>query len=174
MLGSYDFCGHYEWTFEWLRQRGGEPLVVKYWDEGIYQDSQRHATNLIAPLGFEGMARYWDHTLVEEGALFSAVKGPDFFRIDMTDCPSKGFLIRNGLVQYHDYCDHCMGWIDPLMRDAGFGIDHEHNHQGQCWWEFRKTGVPGAPSAPGETTPGDVRLRPDWDGGNVQRFERER
>ena len=21
MIGVYDFCGHYEWTFEWLRQR---------------------------------------------------------------------------------------------------------------------------------------------------------
>ena len=23
MIGVYDFCGHYEWTFEWFRQQGG-------------------------------------------------------------------------------------------------------------------------------------------------------
>ena len=29
MIGCYDFCGHYEWTFEWMRQRGGESLVLR-------------------------------------------------------------------------------------------------------------------------------------------------
>ena len=41
MLGCYDFCGHYEWTFEWFRAHGGEPLVREYWDKAIAQDSQR-------------------------------------------------------------------------------------------------------------------------------------
>ncbi|MCX7825976.1 MAG: hypothetical protein N2689_10510, partial [Verrucomicrobiae bacterium] len=59
MLGCYDFCGHYEWTFEWLRQRGGEPLVRAYWDEAIRRDSQRHAARLIAEKGIEGMKQYW-------------------------------------------------------------------------------------------------------------------
>ena len=24
MIGVYDFCGHYEWTFAWLEREGGE------------------------------------------------------------------------------------------------------------------------------------------------------
>ena len=47
MIGVYDFCGHYDWTFEWLRQQGGEALVRQYWDEAIHRDSQRHASELI-------------------------------------------------------------------------------------------------------------------------------
>ncbi len=173
MLGCYDFCGHYEWTFEWLRQQGGEPMVRRYWEECIYRVSQHHATELIHTLGFDGMAKYWDHTLAEEGAAFIATRGPRVFRIDMTGCPSKGFLIENGLEQYHDYCDHCIGWIGPLMKEGGFVIDHEHNHRGQCWWEFREAGSAEPPSEPGAATPDDVRLSDDWPKGPIQRFERE-
>ena len=27
MLGVYDFCGHYEWTFAWLEKKGRAELV---------------------------------------------------------------------------------------------------------------------------------------------------
>ena len=56
------------------------------------------------------------------------------------------FLLRNGLEQYRDYCDHCMGWIGPVMKGAGFVVDHEHNHCGQCWWEFRRASDPSEPT----------------------------
>ena len=32
MIGVYDFCGHYDWTFAWLHAQGGERLVRQYWD----------------------------------------------------------------------------------------------------------------------------------------------
>lgn len=92
----------------------------------------------------------------------------------MHDCPSKGFLLRNGLAQFPDYCDHCMGWIGPLMKDAGFVIDHEHNHRGQCWWEMRNKNNAAPPSTPAELSgPHDVRLRPDWQQTDtLDRYER--
>jgi hypothetical protein len=163
MIGSYDFCGHYEWTFEWLRQQGGLELVRAYWDEAIHRDSQRHASALITAEGIEGMKKYWAHTLEEEAAGYRCTATDAVYRIDMHECPSKGFLIRNGLAQFTDYCDHCIGWIGPLMRDAGFVIDHEHNHCGQCWWEIRRATDLTAPSPVGELSgEHDVRLRPDW------------
>jgi len=163
MIGCYDFCGHYEWTFEWLRQHGGDSLVNKFWEEAIGGDSQRHASDLIKEKGFAGMAAYWAHTLAEEGAGYVATKNPGAFRIDMHDCPSKGFLLRNHLEQYHDYCDHCIGWIGPMMKEAGFHVHHEHNHCGQCWWEFRKITDP-TPASEAGTLAGenDVRLQTDW------------
>ena len=115
MIGVYDFCGHYDWTFEWLRKQGGEKLVRSYWDEAIHHDSQRHAALAIAQKGIAGMADYWGHTLAHEGAGYHTTATDEVFRIDMHDCPSKGFLIRNGLAQYPDYCDHCMGWIGPML-----------------------------------------------------------
>jgi len=165
MIGVYDFCGHYDWTFEWLRQQGGDALVRQYWDEAIHRDSQSHAAALIQEHGFEGMATYWGHTLQHEGAGYHTAATGDLFRIDMHDCPSKGFLIRNGLGASPDYCDHCMGWIGPMLKQAGFGIDHEHNHCGQCWWEIRRQSDQTPPSEPGKLAGSeDVRLRSDWDG----------
>jgi hypothetical protein len=165
MIGVYDFCGHYEWTFAWLQQQGGTDLVRSYWREAIYEDSQRHATALIENKGFEGMKEYWGHTLAEEGGDWKTTAAEDVFRIDMHQCPSKGFLLRNQLLQYPDYCDHCIGWIGPLMQKAGFVISHAHNHCGQCWWEMRRAQDTQPVSETGELAgESDVRLRPDWNG----------
>ena len=167
MLGCYDFCGHYEWTFAWLERTGGKQLLHDYWEQAISVDSQRHARALIVPHGFDGMAKYWGHTLAEESPDqgFAIARTNEVFRIDMTDCPSKGFLLRNGLEQHRDYCDHCMGWVGPMLHDAGFVADHEHNHRGLCWWEIRPAGSAAAPSPVG-TIGGkhDVRGFPGWTG----------
>lgn len=164
MIGVYDFCGHYEWTFAWLEEKGGRDLLASFWDEAIHQDSQLHAGALIASKGFAGMQEYWGHTLAEEGAACRTHATATSFRIDMSDCPSRGFLLRNRLHQYSDYCDHCMGWIGPMMAGAGFTIDHEHNHRGQCWWEFRKVDD-GVPAAPPEH---DIRKDPRWNTPEVE------
>ena len=52
MIGVYDFCGHYEWTFDWLEREGGHALVRAYWGEAIHRDSQLHARELILRDGF--------------------------------------------------------------------------------------------------------------------------
>ena len=116
MIGVYDFCGHYEWTFAWLEQHGGSELLRDYWDKAIHQDSQKHAADLILKNGFQGMKEYWGHTLENEGAAYRTTVTETTFRIDMHRCPSKGFLIRNGLRQHSDYCDHCIGWIGPTAE----------------------------------------------------------
>lgn len=176
MLGSYDFCGYYENTFQWLETRGGYSLLKDYWLEAISIDSQIHARHLIIPEGFAGMKKYWGHTLLEESPDegFSIHSDEKLVRIDMQACPSKGFLTRNGLKQHADYCDHCIGWIGPVMKDAGFVIDHEHNHCGQCWWEFRKVDDPSLPTAPGEIYSKDARLMKEWNPSaqQIDKYER--
>lgn len=173
MIGVYDFCGHYEWTFDWLERLGGPGLLRRYWREAIGGDSQQHAAALISAGGFDGMEQYWGHTLGEEGGEWTVTRRPELFRIDMHDCPSKGFLLRNDLHQHADYCDHCLGWIGPLLKQAGFTIDHQHNHQGQCWWEMHRAGD-ARPAEPPGTVAGtsDVRLRADWPGGPLDSYAR--
>lgn len=136
MIGAQDFCGHYDWTFEYLRRTYGEAAVQTYWREAIAFDSQKHAGELMQAKGMDGMEAYWGHTLTQEEAGYHISRTEDVFRIDMHRCPSKGFLLENNLEAYHDYCAHCMGWIAPAAQAAGFTIDHEHNHCGQCWWEL--------------------------------------
>lgn len=138
MIGVQDFIGYYDWTFEYFRRKHGEQAVQKYWLEAIALDSQQHARKLILEKGFDGMHEYWAHTLEMEEAGYTFDRGEGYFRTDMFDCPSKGHLIERGLEAYHDYCEHCMGWIKPIMKEAGYVINHEHNHAGQCWWEMHK------------------------------------
>ena len=138
MLGCYDFCGHYDWTFRWLKEQGGAGLLHQYWNEAIRGDSQRHAAELIEAKGIVGMEEYWGHALDEEapaGGYITRIVG-DRFLLEMTDCPSCGFLLRNGIGFSGDYCDHCIGWIGPMMKKAGYTINHAHNHCGQCYWEY--------------------------------------
>ena len=177
MIGCYDFCGHYEWCFAWLEREGGRELVRDYWKNAIGGDSQLPTLELIKREGFDGMMKYWGHVLTEESPDlgFAVEQQPGVFRIDIHDCPSKGFLIRNGLEQYHDYCDHCMGWIGPMMREAGYVIDHEHNHCGQCWWEMRVAGTPPGQAAVGAVAGAkDVRHRPEWrqPGAHLDRYDK--
>jgi hypothetical protein len=110
----------------------------------------------------EGMAEYWGHTLASEEAGYRTVLESTYFRIDMLECPSKGLLIQIGQEEYHDYCQHCMGWIKPIMDEANFLIDHEHNHQGQCWWEMYPADDDNHPSPPPIRDDEDVRKRPGW------------
>lgn len=177
MIGCYDFCGHYEWTFGWMERVGGHELVREYWNEAINHDSQRHARALIEREGIAGMRKYWGHTLAEESPDlgFNISFTEDVFRIDFHDCPSRGFLLRNGIRHYHDYCDHCMGWTGPMMGEAGYVVDHEHDHRGHCWWEMRRRDAPPGHNPVGAVAGDkDVRLRPDWpkDPAALHRFDK--
>lgn len=162
MIGVQDFIRYYNWTFEYLRRHYDEEAVQRYWAEAIAFNSQNHANVLIQAKGLEGMAEYWGHTLQSEEAGYRATLGSDHFRIDMYECPSKGLLIEIGQQEYHDYCQHCMGWIKPIMDGAGFLIDHEHNHQGQCWWEMYPANEASHKSPPPVRDNEDVRQRRGW------------
>ena len=162
MLGVQDFIGYYDWTFEYIRRNNGEEALRRYW-KAIAFDSQQHARKLILEKGFDGMYEYWSHTLEMEEAGYTIDQGEDYFRTDMFDCPSKGHLMRRGLEAYHDYCEHCMGWIKHLMDEAGFLIDTEHNHAGQCWWEMHRVqDRKQKPSPPPNRGVHDVRNHPNW------------
>lgn len=158
MLGVQDFIGYYDWTFEYLRRKYGEGTVQDYWGK-----PKPHLIRLFQEKGFDGMYEYWFHTLEMEEAGYTLDQTEGYFRIDMFDCPSKGFLIRHGLEAYHDYCEHCMGWINPLMETAGFLIDHEHNHTGQCYWEMhRAEDRRQKPEPPPTRGVNDVRNLENW------------
>lgn len=168
MIGCAEFILGYDFTFEYLRRKCGDDAVVRYWQEAISVDSQRHARELIVPNGFDGMAEYWGHTLAEEEAGYASARTEDVFRIDMYACPSQGLLKQRGQAHFADYCEHCMGWLEPLMREAGFLIHHEHNHDCKCWWEIVPITDPPAPSAPGALAgEDDIRFNRAWHTGRI-------
>ena len=161
MIGVHDFIRYYDWTFEYLRRQHGQAEVERYWSETIAFNSQKSVFALIRDKGLAGMAEYWGYSLTSEEASYANTLTDDYFRIDMYHCPSKGLLIRVGQHEYSDYCEHCMGWIKPIMDKTGFVVDHEHNHAGQCWWEMRPA-QSGRKAAPPPLRSGDVRLQDGW------------
>jgi hypothetical protein len=163
MIGVQDFIRYYDWTFEYIRLHYSEEEVRRYWGEAIAFNSQNHAYLLIKEKGLAGMAEYWGHSLDSEEAGYVNTLTSEYFRIDMHNCPSKGFLIEIEQEEYHDYCQHCMGWIKPIMDETGFVIDHEHNHRGKCWWEMKPaTANKENPKPPPIRGYHDVRRREDW------------
>jgi len=163
MLGVQDFIGYYDWTFEYVRRKYGEEALREYWGKAIAFDSQQHALRRFKEKGLDGMYEYWSHTLEMEKAGYTMTRGENYLRTDMFACPSKGFLIKHGLEAYHDYCEHCTGWVIPLMEKVGFLVDHEHNHAGQCWSErYRPEDRPDHSSPPPIRGPNDVRNLENW------------
>ena len=168
MIGCAEFILAYDWTFEYLRRTYGEETVRRYWHECISRDSQLHARELIVGQGFEGMDQYWGHTLAEEEAGYTSVRTDTAYRIDMYACPSQGHLQERGQAHYHDYCEHCMAWLEPIMREAGFVIHHAHNHNCQCYWEIVPTDSALPVSAAGELAgENDIRHKDGWDTGHI-------
>ena len=161
MLGCHDFCGHYEWTFHYLRRRWGQEAVRLYWAQAIGGESQRHYTEAGERDGLGGLYNTWTKTGQDESCdwTFTFDEQKNFLRWDMRACPSKGFLLAHDLNADEDYCDHCMGWTKPLIEALGMEIvAHEHNHYGQCWGLMRSADRPA--SVP--ELEGDIRRDPRW------------
>jgi len=92
-------------------------------------------------------------------------------RMDMRRCPSKGFLTANDRNADEDYCDHCIGWMGPLLEGLGIEVvEHEHNHCGQCWDWLSVKGLP----AKRPEVDCDIQRDPRWNCGYIDRWEGDR
>jgi len=169
MLGCQDFCGYYEWTFHYLRRRFGRSGLEKYWSTAIAADSQRHYIDSAQDQGLRGLYESWLKTGDDEQCDWTVTldERHNLLRLDMRQCPSKGFLIDNGLNADEDYCDHCMGWIGPALHQIGSEVAaHEHNHCGQCWWEIRAIDD----EQPAVHVAEDIRQDSRWSRGYLHRY----
>jgi hypothetical protein len=169
MLGCQDFCGHYDWTFHYIRRRFGQQAVIDLWADAIGHDSQQHYEKAGAADGLRGLYRVWVQTGEDEKCdwTFTLDESKNVLRLDMRECPSKGFLIKNDLNADEDYCDHCAGWTGPMLEKVGMEIaSHEHNHAGQCWWEMRRKDTPFTPL----NLDIDIRKDARWNRGFVERW----
>jgi hypothetical protein len=169
MLGCQDFCGYYEWTFHFVRRNWGQAGIELLWRDAIGGESQRHYADAAAQDALRGLYRTWVGTGQDEKCdwTFTLDEEKNVLRWDMRECPSKGFLIRHDLAADEDYCNHCMGWIIPMLEGIGAEIDeHEHNHCGQCWATIRMKDRPTRPLH----LDVDVRDDPRWRRGYLDRW----
>jgi hypothetical protein len=169
MLGCHDFCGYYEWTFHYLRRRFGVAALKEYWANAIAADSQQHYLDAAREEGLRGLYKSWAQTGEDEECDWTVTldEPNNLLRLDMRECPSKGFLLQNDLNADEDYCDHCIGWIGPALHQIGAEVvAHEHNHCGQCWWEMRMVGK----DQPPVDVAVDIRRDARWQNGYLDRF----
>jgi len=164
MLGCHDFCGHYDWTFHFVRRQWGPEAVARFWAQAIGGESQQHYAAAGAARGLAGLYDTWTQTGNDEHCdwTFTLDAARNMLRWDMRQCPSKGFLIAHDLHADEDYCDHCIGWMGPLLETVGVElVVHQHNHCGQCWGIMRMKDQPVAAA----DVACDIRRDPRWNQG---------
>ena len=173
MLGCHDFCGHYDWTFHYVRRRWGQEALALLLRESISGESQHHYTKHVAEKGLRALYEAWVKTGEDEHCdwTFTLDEEKNVLRFDMRECPSKGFLIQNDRNADEDYCNHCTGWMIPMLESIGAElIEHEHNHCGQCWATMRMKNRQSQPLQ----VDVDIRNDPRWKRGYLDRWANNR
>jgi hypothetical protein len=113
----------YNELFKMLAERGAEHLQ-RYWLE--IAGLQR---SLLGPYveraGFRGMYEYWDHIRIEENCEMDLEYGEDYFHMQMLECPSLSKNLDNDAGLCPVYCDHCAGWIVPVLESYGYHVVYD-------------------------------------------------
>jgi hypothetical protein len=157
-----------------VRQHFGQAAIQSLWTDAIAGESQSHYLDAARRDGLKGLLGTWTQTGQDEHCdwTFTLDEDRNVLRWDMRQCPSKGYLLDHDLNADEDYCDHCMGWIVPLLERAGIDVaKHEHNHCGQCFAELR---VKGRAYRALDDLPCDIRRDPRWSSGYIDRWNDNR
>ena len=101
-----------------LADRGQKDLKEYWLKIGELQST------IIGPLfrekGFQGMFEYWDRIRREENCDMDLIVTEDYFELKMNVCPSLSKNLDNDAGLCSRYCDHCAGWVNPVVRNSGF------------------------------------------------------
>lgn len=118
MIPSDHFTRFYNEVFKYLEARG-EEFLRGYWRH-ISEHQERYVMDLFREQGFVGMKAYWDRIAIEENCDMECRVYPDRFEATMRKCPSLTKAMDNDAGAMLRYCDHCSGWINPIIRKLGY------------------------------------------------------
>ena len=97
----------------------GEEHLEAYWLE-ISKNQEKHTLELFKEKGLKGMYEYWDHIRIEENCDMDLKLDDEKLELRMNVCPSLSKVLDNDAEPMKRYCDHCAGWIGPLIDK----VDH--------------------------------------------------
>ena len=118
MIPSDHFVKFYNEVFKFLDKCGNGELEKYY---GLVSSNQEfHCLELFRQKGLAGMYEYWDHIRIEENCDMELFLDAECFHCRMKICPSLSKITDNDGGGCSRYCEHCPGWILPLMTKAGF------------------------------------------------------
>lgn len=132
MIPSDHFVRYYNEVFKRLNDMGRDHLL-RYWRE-----VGRMQTEALAARFREGGLRavydYWRRIYEEENCLGKLTLTDDYFEFQMDRCPSLTKVLDNDAAPFPDYCDHCMGWIEPVMEASGLHavLDMKSRSEPRC------------------------------------------
>ncbi len=123
MLPSDHFVRFYNELFKMIGERGKEHLRA-YWRE-IARLQKTILGPFIEADGLRGMYTYWKHIRTEENCEADLSLTDDYFEFRMRTCPSLTKAMDNDAGVYRYYCDHCAGWIAPVVESYGYHLAYD-------------------------------------------------
>ncbi len=120
MIPSDHFVRFYNEVFKFLDERGG---LADYYAR-ISRHQELHCLELFREKGLQGMYEYWDHIRIEENCDMTLELKGDCLITTMRKCPSLSKVLDNDAEACEKYCDHCPGWVIPLLEKAGYVCEY--------------------------------------------------
>lgn len=132
MIPSDHFVRYYNEVFKTLEAMGHEHLVA-YWQElGRLQTAE--LGEAFRRGGLRAAYEYWQRIVREENCAGELTLTDDYFEFRMQRCPSLSKVLDNDAEPCALYCDHCMGWVEPVMEASGLYavMDMESRDEPHC------------------------------------------
>ncbi len=118
MIPSDHFVRFYNEIFKYII-RHDESDLRKYYDS-IANSQNNHCAGYFREKGLQGMYDYWEHIKFEENCDMINRLEDGCYSFEFFTCPSLSKVVDNDAGPCEKYCDHCPGWVLPLMTRAGF------------------------------------------------------
>jgi hypothetical protein len=117
VIPSDHFVRYYNEVFKALEEKGLDHLVG-YWN-GVGDLQKQELAETFRQGKLQACHDYWARILKEENCVGRLTLTPDYFEFCMDRCPSLSKVLDNDAAACQYYCDHCMGWVRPVMDAAG-------------------------------------------------------
>ena len=135
MIPSDHFVRFYNEVFKAIMERG-EGELKSYWQElGKLQTAE--LAEDFRKGGIRGCYEYWSRIRQEENCDAELELADDYFEFRMNRCPSLGKVLDNDASPCPLYCDHCAGWVEPVMKAGGLYAVMDIHSRSQPHCAFR-------------------------------------
>ncbi|OQA87333.1 MAG: hypothetical protein BWY31_00873 [Lentisphaerae bacterium ADurb.Bin242] len=121
MIPSDHFVRFYNEVFQFLDEKGG---LEEYYRE-ISRHQELHCLKIFTENGLQGMYDYWEHIRIEENCDMEMELGRNKLALHMRKCPSLSKVLDNDAAPCEKYCDHCPGWVLPLLAKCGYACVYD-------------------------------------------------
>ncbi|MBP5531415.1 MAG: hypothetical protein J6Y54_05240 [Lentisphaeria bacterium] len=117
MIPSDQFVRFYNEVFKFIDAQG--PAELEKYYARVSKNQEYHCLKLFLEEKLEGMYKYWEHIRVEENCDMVNRLSDDCYSFEFFSCPSLSKAVDNDAGPCPKYCNHCPGWVLPLMTKAG-------------------------------------------------------